>query len=167
MFLHLQLQSSMKAYGVPWNTSLNTLKMRKILDKQNQTQKLVNWYLQVSVHSVVVVQGPKGMDGGIFKRIWESIVNISKNPNNQQIHFNFIHKTYIEPRKHCVWNSFPNCDLLLRSFMHMFWDCREVDHFWSQACLYQICFTYRYQFLLLLFFLKICQLKHWHIFRDK
>lgn len=140
----------MKAYGVPWNTLLTTHKLHKILDKQGQTKSLVSELyslLSVATYKSLYIQQVWFRDLGIptedgsRKRIWETIADSSKNPIHQQTHFSFSHRTYHTPRKRYLMKliSSPIGDLCPDSqtglFMHMFWDCRDVAHFWRQVCL--------------------------------
>lgn len=41
-FFYLQLRSAMKAYGVPWGTTLQTHPLHKLFASQSQTQGMVS-----------------------------------------------------------------------------------------------------------------------------
>ena len=66
----------------------------------------------------------------------------SRNPNYQQIHFNFIHKTYLTPKKAYRMRlaASPNCTLCslnaTGTFIHMMWECPTVKTFWEQIVKY-------------------------------
>lgn len=69
--------------------------------------------------------------------IWKNLDNTSKNPNHKLIHFRFLHRTYLTPRKLHLMKliSSPNCELCpnrdIGSFMHMYWHCPGVVIFWK------------------------------------
>lgn len=68
--------------------------------------------------------------------VWSSIKEASRNPDHQQIHFNFLHRTYLTPIKlHMKIINDPCCNLCLLkaqgTYIHMFWDCPPVQSFWS------------------------------------
>lgn len=70
--------------------------------------------------------------------VWKNLQDTSKNPNHQLIHFKFIHRLYLTPRKRHVMKiiSSPNCGLctlnVSGSFLHMFGECPDVYAFRRQ-----------------------------------
>lgn len=60
-------------------------------------------------------------------KIWCSVVIASKIPDYQQIHFNYIQRAYLTPRKSSLMKQLlsPNCTLcpdgLTGTYMHFFW----------------------------------------------
>ena len=60
-----------------------------------------------------------------------------RNPDHQQIHHNFIHRTYLIPRKLHFMKviSDPSCTLCTLktsgTFLHMTWECPPVAQFWQ------------------------------------
>ena len=84
--------------------------------------------------------------------VWCNIQLTSRNPDHQQIHLNFVHRTYLTPRRLCAMRVLhsPNCTLCasncIGTFFHMFWECPNVSTFWSMVAtklslLYQINIT--------------------------
>jgi len=69
--------------------------------------------------------------------MWSSIHETSRNPDHQQIHFNFLHRTYLTPVKlhHMKMINEPCynlCSLKAQgTFIHMFRDCPPVRQFWG------------------------------------
>ena len=69
--------------------------------------------------------------------VWSSIPEASRNPDHQQIHFNFLHRTYLTPVKlrhmKIINESCCNlCSLKVQgTFIHMFWDCPPVGQCWG------------------------------------
>ncbi len=71
--------------------------------------------------------------------VWASISEVSRNPDHQYIHFNFIHRTYLTPvrlYRMKILNS-PLCTLCPAqshgTFLHMFWECDPVSQFWVRV----------------------------------
>ena len=60
--------------------------------------------------------------------VWETVEQSSRNPDHQQVHLNFIHRTYMTPRKLCSMKlkDNPNCTLCfpgtVGTFFHMIWE---------------------------------------------
>ena len=129
LFLYFQLRSSMKAYGVPWSSSITIHPLHSILYNRGQKRGLVS-----QVYSLM----PGCLD---WEKIWSSIVFASKNPDHQQIHFNYIHRTYLTPRsnflmKHLTSSICTLCsDGLTGSYMHTYWECKDVRLFWVRSVL--------------------------------
>lgn len=151
LFLYFQLRSSMKAYGVPWNTLLTTHPLHSILYDRFQKRGLVSQlyalFWDASYTSLLIIQVWSqelkhyiNNDPLYWDNIWSSIIFASKNPEHQQIHFNYIHRTYITPQKNYLTKriSSPTCTLcsdgLIGTYMHMYWECKIVEYFWVDVC---------------------------------
>lgn len=73
-------------------------------------------------------------------KIWSSIVFASKNPDYQQINFNYTHRTYLTPTTNYLMISIssPNCTLcpdgIKGTYMHMYGECKDVRLFWGEVC---------------------------------
>lgn len=141
----------MKVYGVPWNTPLSTHPLHSILDKKGRKRGLVSQlytlFQTTSYKALPIIhvwtEDLKHYIGEVpldWEKIWSSIVIASKNPDHQQIHFNYIHRTYLTPRKGYLMKrlSSPNCTLcpdgLTGSYMHMYWECKDVRLFGAVVC---------------------------------
>lgn len=81
-----------------------------------------------------------GGDSLDWDKIWSSIIFASKNPDHQQIHFNYIHRTYLTPRRNFLIKCLtsPICTLysdgLIGSYMHAYWECKDERLFWGEVC---------------------------------
>ena len=68
-----------------------------------------------------------------WREVWLNIKEASRNPDHQQIHFNYAHRTYLTPRKlYCMKAlSDPFWSLCAMktpgTFLHMMWDCPPVS----------------------------------------
>uniref|UniRef100_A0A3Q3AUI9 Reverse transcriptase domain-containing protein n=1 Tax=Kryptolebias marmoratus TaxID=37003 RepID=A0A3Q3AUI9_KRYMA len=146
-FFYLQLRSAMKAYGVPWGGPLPIHPLQELLASQGQTRGIVSkLYKFISdPRARLPVENIWERDlsfmGDIeicWDTVWENLHNTSKNPDHQLIHFKFIHRMYLTPRKRHAMKiiTSPICDLCTLkvpgSFMHMYWDCPSVASFWRQ-----------------------------------
>ena len=151
LFLYFQLRSSMKAYGVPWNSPPTAHPLHSILYNKGRKRGLVSRIYSLirdasyKILPIVHVWSNEmkhyiGGDSLNWEKIWSSIVFASKNPNHQQIHFNYIHRTYLTPRRNFFMKrlSSPNCTLcsdgLAGSYLHMYWECKDVKLFWGEVC---------------------------------
>lgn len=71
--------------------------------------------------------------------VWSSISEVSRNPDHQHIHYNFIHRTYLTPVRmhHMKIVNSPLCTFCPTqshgTFLHMFWDCGPVSQFWNDV----------------------------------
>lgn len=74
-----------------------------------------------------------------WSRVWEGINMSSRNPDHQQIHYNFIHRLYLTPKRLHKMKMItdPFCKLcplnVIGTFKHMFWECPPVMAFWRQV----------------------------------
>ena len=71
--------------------------------------------------------------------VWSDISQVSRNPDHQQIHYNFIHRTYLTPvRLHYMkFVNDPLCTLcslkVQGTYLHMIWDCPPARLFWNKV----------------------------------
>lgn len=147
-FFYLQLRSALKAQGVPWQSPLPIHPMRKLLTSQSSTKGMVSRlynFLAIPKHISLPIERVWLRDCTDFSEefdwddVWTSIPEVSRNPDHQYIHYNFIHRTYLTPVKmhHMKIITSPLCTLCPTqshgTFLHMFWDCGPVSQFWSQV----------------------------------
>lgn len=149
-FFYLQIRSAMKAYGVPWQQPLPTHPLANVFSRCNGTKGMVStlyrFILQSSYSALVVDrlwrQDYPALDPEFdWDDVWENIQVASRNPNHQQIHFNFIHRTYLTPRKlfYMKLVNSPMCSFCSLNcqgtFVHMVWECPPVARFWNGVAL--------------------------------
>ena len=98
-------------------------------------------YASLPVESVWCRELPSEDEKEIcWDTVWENLHDTSKNPDHQLLHFTFIHRVYLTPRKrHAIKIiTSPNCDLCTLNasgtFLHMFWECPNVFAFWRHIC---------------------------------
>ncbi|KAJ0009606.1 hypothetical protein NQD34_001308 [Periophthalmus magnuspinnatus] len=137
-FVYLQLRSSMKAYEVPWTEPLTTHKLHHILNRKKSFVTQIYNLLLIANYKPLKTCGVR-----IWMQQWRmttgkeyGIVTYSlKNPNHQVLHFNFLHRTHLTPKKRYLMKltSSPYCDKcsenVIGTFIHMFWDCKYVNIF--------------------------------------
>ena len=74
-----------------------------------------------------------------WSRVWNNVKLASRNPDHQQIHYNFVHRTYLTPRRLCLMKMIGDASCTLCSlktmgtFLHMFWECLPVARFWQNV----------------------------------
>ena len=133
----------MQAQGVPWKEELGSHPLHSILNKNKNSgvvSKLYTFIITAS-HKPLPLQTVWKRDMGQsadlnWDTIWSNVRLSSRNSNHQFIHYKFIHRFYYTPRKlhqmKCRDNSFCGfCpDNITGTYMHMTWDCPEVNRFW-------------------------------------
>ncbi len=145
-FFYLRLRSSMKAYGVPWDRKLDSLPFHSAIVKTNKSRGLASSLYEIflkSTYNNLTLQSCWQTDLACDELPWKHIFNnlklTSKNPNHQFIHFNFLHRTYLTPKKQHAMNKInsPLCSLCATnttgSFFHMFQQCPSVLLFWQKV----------------------------------
>ena len=149
-FFYLQLRASMRAHGVPWQTALAMHPfhriIRDVVDSRSRgfVSTLYNFLLDfdygpLPVNTVWRNDIPNLDPDFSWDTVWSNIRESSRNPDHQQIHLNFVHRTYLTPRRLCAMKILnnPNCTLCspntLGTFFHMVWECPEVDSFWNMV----------------------------------
>jgi len=68
-----------------------------------------------------------------WKDVWVNIKEASRNPDHQQIHFNFVHRAYLTPRKLYLMKRLTDPMCSTGTFLHMMWECPPVAQFWTQV----------------------------------
>ncbi len=110
-FLYLRFRSLMRVYGIPWITQLSHHALHSILDKGCQTKSMVSAlyslftqssYKPLQVQQMWIRDLGLPTDGNTipWEKVCGTVLETSKNPNHQQFHVNFIHKTC-----HCMKNQ--------------------------------------------------------------
>lgn len=145
-FFYLQLRTAMKTYGVPWQAPLKDHPLLKLLNCNRGSKGFIS---RLYVHILEEMYAPLHLDtcwktdipnlppDFDWDAAWDSVLCSSKNPDHQQIHLNFIHRTYMTPRK--LYNmkikADPNCTLChtnsVGTFFHLVWECPAVFYFWE------------------------------------
>lgn len=120
LFLYFQLRSSMKAYGVPWNSPLVSHPLHSILCNKGHKRGLFSRLYSIigdASYKVLPIlrvwSNELGGESLDWDKIWCSIVFASKNPDHQQIHFIYVHRTLLTPRKNFLMKRIasPICSL--------------------------------------------------------
>ena len=100
---------------------------------------LVLTYFSIYIQNIWIKDLNQNADAILWDEVWGSILDSSKNPDHQQIQMNYIHRTYLTPRKrHAMGiSTSPLCDLCtgghIGTYMHMFWQCEPVARFWKMV----------------------------------
>lgn len=138
----------MKTYGVPWMAPLKDHHLLKVLCETQGTRGLVSKlyvffmdkiYPPLTIDSSWRTDIPGLSPSFDWDRVWVMVMHASRNPDHQQIHLNFIHRTYMTPRKlySMKLKLDPNCTLChtgeIGTFYHMIWECPGVANFWNMV----------------------------------
>ncbi len=147
-FFCLQIRSALKAYGVPWQQPLAIHPFYRLIAIQSKTKGLVSSLYKhilksscpdLTLNSIWKKDYPALDPEFDWKAVWVSIKEASRNPDHQQIHFNFIHRTNLTPGKLYYMNltDSPSCCFCTQNspgtFLHMMWDCPPVAQFWADV----------------------------------
>jgi len=103
----------------------------------NSLQNNFQWTSTQTFNSLITMLAPT-FD---WDKVWISMSLASRNPAHQQIHFNFVHRVYLTPRKLHMMKLIddPKCTLcsskVIGSYFHMFWACTPVADFWKMIAL--------------------------------
>ncbi len=145
-FVFLQLRSALKAYGVPWSSSIPLilcgldcticwsaicfLIYNKIIDYITKPLSIKTiWNRELSDLNLSVD----------WERVWSNLSLTSKNLAHRLIHFKVIHRAYITPYKRFKMKlqSNLNCHICNTTssgtFLHMFWECSVVISLWTHV----------------------------------
>ncbi len=146
-FVFLQLRSALKAYGVPWSSSISSHPMRdwiapfagrpsvsliynKIIDCITKPLSIKTiWNRELSDLNLSVD----------WERACSNLSLTSKNLAHRLIHFKVIHRAYITPYKRFKMKlqSNLNCHICNTTssgtFLHMFWECPIVISLWTHV----------------------------------
>lgn len=144
-FLYLRLRSAMKAYGVPWNSALHNHPMFSWIDPVKSSRGVVT---EIYNNLLLSVQKPLNILSkwdlelswlGFqpdWETVWSNLCLTSKNLSHVLIHFKTIHRFYYTPYKRYLMKlaTDPYCSICntgaTGTFLHMFWDCPTIQHFW-------------------------------------
>ena len=144
-FFYLQLRASLRAHGVPWGQPLPIHPLYELITTKKETDGMVSLlYNSFVVASYKPLQLDRIWREDIpvlehdinWENIWSNIKLSSRNPDHQQIHLNFVHRTYLTPRKLYLmnWIADPTCTLCTLgttgTFVHMYWECPTAATFW-------------------------------------
>lgn len=138
----------MKTYGVPWRAPLKEHSLLKVLRETQGTRGFVSklysylleeMYLPLPLDASWRADIPDLTPSFDWDEVWGMVMQASRNPDHQQIHLNFIHRTYMTPRKlySMKLKSDPYCTLCrtgsIGTFYHIIWDCPGVVNFWNMV----------------------------------
>lgn len=144
-FFFLQLRSALKDSGVPLHSPLTLHPLHKLFYCVGSTSgfvsRLYKLLLQLSYKPLMLDRLwrkdiPVLKSNFDWHRVWISVALASRNPDHQQIHYNYLHRTYLTPRKLFLMKVIgnPTCTLCSSkadgTFFHMFWQCSPVRTFW-------------------------------------
>lgn len=145
-FFYLQLRSALKINNVPLQGPLVPHKLYEALHTTRGTNGFVAniyWFMMRHSYKPLAVETiwrsdiPELDPEFDWTSVWNNILLASRNPDHQHIHYNFIHRTYLTPRKLCLMKvkvdpNCTHCDLKpVGTFLHMFWECPPVNSFWK------------------------------------
>ena len=137
----------MRTYGVPWQAPLARHPLHTIINTIGSKGfvsviygfLLDSSYGDLPVDSIWRRDIPDLVPDWDWDTVWTNIVLSSRNPDHQQIHLNFVHRTYLTPRRLCAMKliNSPLCTLCatnsIGSFYHMVWECPNVFSFWKMV----------------------------------
>lgn len=138
----------MKTCGVPWQGPLEEHSLVKLLHQARKSRKIVSTlyrYLLEKLYVTLPVDVSWRSDipdldpDFSWDSVWDTVKQSSRNPDHQQIHLNFIYRTYMTPRKlySMKFKDKPNCTLCFTgtvgTFFHMIWECPGVANFWKMV----------------------------------
>lgn len=145
-FFYLQLRSTLKSNGAPLQAPLTSHPIRKLFYSVGSTRGFVSrlyWlllryaYRPLALDTVWRRDVPDLSPTFDWDKVWINIGLSSRNPDHQQIHYNFVHRVYFTPRKLHLMKVIddPTCTFcsakVIGSYFHMFWECSPVAEFWK------------------------------------
>ena len=107
-FFYLQLRSSLQAHGSPGLHPLPIHPLYKLLTtqirKRGTVSALYRFFLEASYTELPLDRiwryDCPNLDSDFdWSQVWANIREASRNPDRQQIHFNYVHRAYLTPRK--------------------------------------------------------------------
>lgn len=107
-FFYLKLWAALKAYGVPWGRSLKHHPFYKLITSRGTSRGFVSTFytflLKSSYKDLLLDKQwrsdvPELRPDFDWDTVWSDILLTSRNPNHQQIHLNYTHRTYLAPRR--------------------------------------------------------------------
>lgn len=145
-YFYLQLRAAMRAHGVPWGHTLENHPLHAIMIKEKNNGIVSDLYkciIKASYKHLPIEQlwkvELKDNSEWNWARIWHNVCLSSRNPNHQMIHYKFIHRAYLYPRRlHLMkLKDDPYCDFCvdnaIGTYLHMVWQCPHVYNFWENV----------------------------------
>ncbi len=146
-FVFLQLRSALKAYGVPWASSISSHPMRDWIAPSACRPSVSLIYNKIidcitKPLSIKTIWNRELSDLNLsvdWERVWFNLSLTSKNLAHRFIHFKVIHRAYITPYKRfkIKLQSNLNCHICNTTssgtFLHMFWECPVVISLWTHV----------------------------------
>ncbi len=146
-FVFLQLRSALKAYGVPWSSSISSHPMRDWIAPSARRPSVSLIYNKIidcitKPLSIKTIWNRELSDLNLsvdWERVWSNLSLTSKNLAHRLIHFKVIHRAYITPYKRFKMKlqSNLNCHICNTTssgtFLHMFWECPVVISLWTHV----------------------------------
>ncbi len=146
-FVFLQLRSALKAYGVPWASSISSHPMRDWIAPSAGRPSVSLIYNKIidcitKPLSIKTIWNRELSDLNLsvdWERVWSNLSLTSKNLAHRLIHFKVIHRAYITPYKRFKMKlqSNLNCHICNTTssgtFLHMFWECPVVISLWTHV----------------------------------
>lgn len=145
-FFYLQLRPALKAYGGPWHHPVPIHPLHELITTRRESEGMASILYQqllIASHKTLPLYRIWRKDVQDLKPDfnWDTVLkNIklsSRNPDHQQINLNFIHRTYLTPRKLHLMKTINDASCTLCSlgavgtFIHMIWECPPVIQFWN------------------------------------
>uniref|UniRef100_A0A3B1ICK8 Reverse transcriptase domain-containing protein n=1 Tax=Astyanax mexicanus TaxID=7994 RepID=A0A3B1ICK8_ASTMX len=145
-FRYLQLKSALWPHRTSLNCVLKPHPMLEVIYPSSQSCSASNIYtflIRASYKQLALaaiwakdldLEDPEFFENSA----WEVISLSSKNPDHQIIHWKFLHRFYLTPKRrfHMHLSQSPICNLCssgeLGTFLHYFWFCNEVNKFWRR-----------------------------------
>ncbi len=146
-FVFLQLRSALKAYGVPWASSISSHPMQDWIAPSAGRPSVSLIYNKIidcitKPLSIKTIWNRELSDLNLsvdWERVWSNLSLTSKYLAHRLIHFKVIHRAYITPYKRFKMKpqSQSNCHICNTAssgtFLHMFWECPIVISLWTHV----------------------------------
>lgn len=147
-FFYLQLRSALREVGVPVQGPLTPHPLHTLFHSVGSTRGFVSklyWFLLKHAYSPLALDATWRRDVPDldptfdWDKVWIGVGLASRNPDHQQIHYNYIHRVYLTPRKLYLMKVIndPVCTLcsskVVGTYFHMFWECTPVADFWKMV----------------------------------
>ncbi len=142
-FVFLQLRSALKAYGVPWSSSISSHPMRDWIAPSAGRPSVSLIYNNIidcikKPLSIKTIWNRELSDLNLsvdWERVWSNLSLTSKNLAHHLIHFKVMHRAYITPYKRFKIKLQPNfnCHICNTYVLHMFWECPIVINLWTHV----------------------------------
>lgn len=135
---YLQLRHALNAHSIPLQQALSIHPLYNLVATKGNNRGLVSnlysFFSKPSYSDLPLDRLWRSVHPGLdpdfeWEQVWSNVREASRNPNHQQIHFNYVHRTYLTPRTLHAMKLInnPSCSLCnLNSpgtFIHMMWEC--------------------------------------------